>query len=121
MYVGANSGVNAYTADINAVASVAVYKIYGVYTALGQCFQISVKLAFLAEHAAEIIACAGGEGGNSYIIQHCTAADTFVECSIAAAGVNMKLVVKLSILLNFTCCIQRCLRDINFILIGAAF
>ena len=87
MDAGADAGVDAHRADIGAVTPVAVDQVNGVLPALQQRVQIPVHVLLVAEHAAEVVAGAGGEGADGHVVKLGRAENTLVEGTITAAGV----------------------------------
>ena len=88
MYIGTDARVDADRADVCAVAAAAVDQIYGVEGPVDQSVKVLEERAFLAEHAAEVVAGAGGEGGDRHILQQRRAVDALVEGAVSAAGVD---------------------------------
>ena len=88
MYVGADAGVNAHGADVGAETAVTFDQIDGVLAALHQSPQIPVQVLLVAEHAAEVVAGAGGVGADGHIVKARRTADALVKGAVPAAGID---------------------------------
>ena len=87
--------------------------------AVEQGLQIAEAVLFLAEHPAEIVACAGGEGGGGHVGQPGRAVDALVEGAVAAAGVDPQMLAEGRLVTDFLHRIHRRFRHIDLKLVGA--
>ena len=88
MYACADARVDADGTDVRAVTAVAVDDVDRVLEAVQQSARVTIEILLVAEHAAEIVAGAGGEGGDGDIFAADCAADAFVEGAVSTAGVG---------------------------------
>ena len=78
-------------AYVGAPAAVAVDEVDGALTAVKQRVKVAVHIRLLAEHTAEVVACAGGEGADRNVRKLRRAAHALVEGAVAAAGVHAQM------------------------------
>ena len=88
MYACAYTRVDADGADVRTVTAVAVDNVDRVLEAVQQRARIAIEIHLVAEHAAEIVAGAGGEWGDGNVPAADRAADALVEGAVSAAGVG---------------------------------
>ena len=88
---GADAGVDADRADVDAVGAVAGNQVDFVHGAVQQGVQVAEEVRVGAEHAAEVVAGAGGEGADRNVLLKRGAAHALVEGAVAAAGVHAEL------------------------------
>ena len=88
MHLGADARVDAHGADVGAVTAVALDEVDRALHPVEQGVQIAKQLLFRAEHAAEVVAGAGGEGADRHVLAKRRAADALVEGPVAPAGVD---------------------------------
>ena len=115
MHVHTDARVDADGADVCAVAVVAADKVNVMLTSAHESAEVAVQILFLAEHTAEVVARAGGEGTHGDVFKPDRAADALVEGAVAPAGVNTETVVHGSVLTNFAGSIHCAFGDVNFI------
>ena len=88
MDFGADAGVDPDRADVGAVASVAGNEVDLPDLSVEQRVQIPEKRGVRPEHPAEVVPRTGGKGADRDVRQQGGAADTFIEGSVAAAGID---------------------------------
>ena len=88
-------------------------------TAAQECAEIAEHVLFLAEHTAEVIACAGGEWADGDVIQPCRTADALIEGAVPAAGVDVQLFIFGGVGLYLAGGVHGSFGDVNFICIAA--
>ena len=88
MYARTDARVDADGTDVRTVTAVAVDNVDRVLEAVQQRARIAIEIHLVAEHAAEIVAGAGGEWGDGNVLAADRAADALVEGAVSAAGVG---------------------------------
>ena len=99
-------------AYVGAPAAVAVDEVDGALTAVKQRVKVAVHIRLLAEHAAEVVARAGGEGADRNVRKLRRAAHALVEGAVAAAGVHAQMLAGGGLRTNLGRRVHRGARDV---------
>ncbi len=114
MDIGGNAGVYTNRADINAVSSVAVDKVDGADFAVDESLKLEEKLSLVTEGFDKVIAGTGGEVGDCHMVPARSAADAFVEGTVASAGINPKAIAEIGLVLYLFYGVHGCLGGVYF-------
>ena len=119
VHLGADARVDADGADVGAVAAVAVDEVDGPLRPAKQGAEIAEEILFLPEHAAEVVARAGGVGTYRDVLEQRRAADTLVEGAVAPAGVDAQMIAVLRLFADLLGGVHRGRGHIDLVFVRA--
>ena len=116
----AHTAVQTDAADIDGVVVVDPHNVQRRDLAVHQCADVHELALFMAELLHEVIARAAGEHGHGYVGQTHAGGSTFVDRTVAAAGIHTQVALVFGIVGNFLRTVPGAAGDVNFVLCFSA-